>query len=377
MTITNANRRLALKAKLSTFAANLLAEWQRLDLPVADASVVGAVSGGADSAALLLAFDELVKSGKLRLKLIVAHLDHGLRKESRQDAEWVSLLAQSLGHEVVTARASLKSGIKKSHKTGASKPEPNLEQAARNARYAFLHQTAMKQDSALVLTGHTLDDQAETILLRLLRGSAAEGLSGILPVRFLTPNSDLQLVRPLLSWARRSETEEYCRLRQVDFRVDEMNDDQAFSRVRVRKQLLPLMKSFNPRIVDALNRTAALLNEDAAALSAAARQLLDSASQTSRQTNETGVPSLSVDVLFAAPAALRRRALREWIFAARGDLRRLEMVHLVAVERLLAGERGGRVAELPGGMKVTRRRGMLELSAKGLIKARATSRIRR
>ena len=368
MTTLKAKSRRTTRAKLSVFAANLREEWRRLDLPVSETSVVVAVSGGADSSALLLGLDELIKKEKLHLKLIVAHLDHGLRKESRKDAEWVSRLAKELGYDAVTARANLKKG--------ADKRKRNLEQAARNARYEFLHQTANKKHSKIVLTAHTLDDQAETILMRLLRGSAAEGLSGTLPIRELERGSKVRLVRPLLSWARRSDTESYCRLRQIDFRVDEMNEDETFSRVRVRKQLLPLMQSFNKRIVEALSRTAVLLNEDATALSAEARRLLESASRKPAKNSETELPSLNVDVLLQAPAAVRRRALREWISRSRGDLLRLEMVHLVAVERLLTGQRGGRIAELPDGMKVTRKRGMLELSQeKGLKKARVTSKI--
>ena len=366
------------KAKLSGFAANLLEQWLRLDLPVSEETIVVAVSGGADSSALLLALDELIKREKLRLTPVVAHLDHGLRKESGKDAEWVSELAKSLGYEVAIARANLKTRLKKGIETRAGKPERNLEQAARNARYEFLHKTARKKDSRIVLTAHTQDDQAETILLRLLRGSSAEGLSGTSPVRELVAGSKVKLVRPLISWARRADTEDYCARRQVNFRVDEMNNDEAFSRVRVRQQLLPLMKSFNNRIVETLNRTAALLNEDATALSAAAKQLLDLASQGPGENNETNLPSLSVEVLSHAPAAVRRRALREWILRSRGDLLRVEMVHLLAVEKLLKGERGGRVAELPGGMKAVRRRGILELSAKkGLKKAPVTSKIPR
>jgi tRNA(Ile)-lysidine synthase len=358
------------KAKLSGFAANLLEEWLRLDLPVSDATIVVAVSGGADSSALLLVLDELIKREKLRLTPVVAHLDHGLRKESGEDAQWVSELAKSLGYEVVIARANLKTGLKKGLKTSAGKPERNLEQAARNARYEFLHKTARKKDSNIVLTAHTQDDQAETILMRLLRGSSAEGLSGTSPERPLAAGSKVKLVRPLISWARRADTEDYCARRQVNFKVDEMNNDEAFSRVRVRKQLLPLMKLFNNRIVETLNRTAILLSEDATALSAAAKQLLDLASHGSGENNETNSPSLSVEVLSHAPAAVRRRALREWILRSRGDLRRVEMVHLLAVEKLLKGEKGGRVAELPGGMKAVRRRGILELSVKtGLKKA--------
>jgi tRNA(Ile)-lysidine synthase len=188
----------------------------------------------------------------------------------------------------------------------------------------------------------------------------------------------VRLARPLLSWARRSETEGYCRLRQIDFRFDEMNHDETFARVRVRKQLLPLMKSFNNRVVEALNRTATLLNEDALALSDEARRVLELAVQNPGKNSETKSPSLSVSVLLQSPVAVRRRALREWILRSRGDLNRLERVHLVAVERLLEGDRGGRVAELPAGMIVTRKRGMLELSRKkGLKKAAATPKTRR
>ena len=102
-------------------------------------------------------------------------------------------------------------------KKPTSKALENLEQAARKARYEFLHKTAAKVSSEFVLTGHTLDDQAETVLLRLLRGSAAEGLSGTPAVRELKRGSKVKLVRPLLAWARHSETEDYCRLRQIEF----------------------------------------------------------------------------------------------------------------------------------------------------------------
>jgi tRNA(Ile)-lysidine synthase len=356
-----------IRPKLSAFAAALLEQWLRLDLPASETNVVVAVSGGADSTALWLALDELIKKERLRFNLIVAHLDHGLRSESRKDAQWVKQLAKQLGYNVVAGRANLKTG------PAARRKSENLEQAARKARYEFLFKTALKQKASYVMTAHTLDDQAETILMRLLRGSAAEGLSGTPAMRQLKRGSDVKLVRPLLSWARRSDTEDYCRLRQIDFRVDEMNDDETFSRVRVRKQLLPLMKSFNNRVVETLSRTASLLNEDAAALAAEAKRLLELALREPAKNSETTAPSLSVSVLLQSPAAVRRRALREWILRSRGDLRRLEMVHLLAVDKLLSGDRGGRVAELPDGMKVTRKRGMLELSPKKGLKKRSTN----
>lgn len=351
------SRRRTARPTISNFAIRLLTAWRSLKLPVEDAAVVVAVSGGADSTSLLLALDELIKAGKLGINLIVAHLDHGLRPASRDDARWVESLAQNLGHECVSRRVDAK---KRAITTG-----DNLEQAARRTRYAFLERTANQKGSQLILTAHTLDDQAETVLLRLLRGSAAEGLSGIEPVRPLSRESEIRLARPLLPWARRTDSETYCRQRRVEFRIDEMNQDEKFARVRVRKQLLPLMQSFNNKIVEALSRTATLLREDTGLLTAEADELLNSASGTGtggKKTGGTKAPPLSVSTLANAPAAVRRRALRQWILKGVGDLRRLEMVHLNAVDRLIQGNRGGRTAELPNGARVIRKAGWLELN---------------
>lgn len=339
------------------FAQRLFAEWKRLELPVKDERIVVAVSGGADSMALLLALDELLRAGRLALDVTVAHLDHGLRAEAGEsDAQWVEAVAARLGYEATLGRAAVK--------MRAAESGDNLEQAARRARYEFLARVARKRNASLVLAAHTMDDQAETVLLRLLRGSGAEGLSGIEAVRKLFEDTDVLLVRPLLRWARRSETESYCRERGVEARDDAMNADERFARVRVRRALLPLMQTFNGRVVEALARTAQLLREDASALEMAATELLNAASVDAAQA----VSPLRVDVLRCAPVALRRRALRQWIACGRGDLRRLEMAHLVAVERLLKGERGGRRIELPGGARVTRKRGLIYFDVKRVEK---------
>ena len=349
------------KRRLSEFARRLMLEWKRLELPAEEMRVVVAVSGGADSAALLLAVDELLKSGRLALEVTVAHLDHGLRGEAgREDARWVGALADSLKVEVELGRARVKERV--------AIERDNLEQAARRARYEFLAKVAEECGARVVLTGHTMDDQAETVLLRLLRGSGSEGLSGMEAVRALTASSDILLARPLLGWARRAETEKYCRERGVEFRTDEMNEDERFARVRVRRRLLPLMAEFNPRVVASLSRTAELLREDAAVVKISAVELLKRASEEGKpaesERSASVAGSLSVNVLAGAPHAVRRRALRLWIAEGRGSLRRLELVHLLGVEKLLAGERGGRVAELPGGSFVERRRGRLWLHVK-------------
>jgi len=340
--------------RLNQFPRMLLAEWRRLKLPTSGETIVVAVSGGADSTALLLALEELKNYNKLYTGICVAHLDHRLRKSSSKDAKWVADLSAKLGFKSVIGRAKVLDDVEETNE--------NLEQAARKARYAFLERTAKRVSANYVLTGHTMDDQAETVLLRLMRGSASLGLGGMEPVRPLAKNSSIKLVRPLL-WARRTETEAYCRFRKIQFLSDEMNDDLSFARVQVRKQLLPLMQSFNNRIVEAISRTATQLREDSAVLVNNSDALLQRAAVSNEESDETKVPALDVKVLADAPPALRRRALRQWLSSARGSTRRLEMVHLLAVEKLLDGNAGGRVAELPGGGRVKRRQNRLEFES--------------
>lgn len=318
--------------------------------------MVVAVSGGADSTALLLAFDELMRAGRMALTLKVAHLDHGLRGEAGAgDARRVAELAGELGYEVELARASVAGR--------ASESRDNLEQAARRERYEFLGRVGREWQARAVVVGHTLDDQAETLLLALMRGSGARGLGGMRERRgFHDVGDKLLLVRPLLEWARRAETVKYCESRGVSVRSDEMNEDEGFARVRVRKRLLPLLETFNPRAVETLARTAGLLRREADALENLGGQLLLEACRDARTksgANPEDSLALSVEVLRGASEAVRSYALRGWIAARRGNLRRIESVHIEAIGKLLEGERGGRVAELPGGSWVERRRGLL------------------
>ncbi|MDT5270850.1 MAG: tRNA(Ile)-lysidine synthase [Acidobacteriota bacterium] len=336
------------------FARRLLRVWRLRGWPLRGERVLVAVSGGADSTALLLALEELRRVGLLGVEVVAAHLDHGLRGErGAGDARWVEGLARDYGFECIVGRASVSER--------AREGRDNLEQAARRARYEFLAEAAHACGASAVLAAHTLDDQAETVLLRLLRGSGADGLGGMMHERPLEAGGEVSLRRPLLAWARRADTEGYCRERGVEFRSDAMNDDERFARVRVRRKLLPLLSTFNPRAAEALARTASLLREDSAALNELAAALLEAArAQLDTESEEVKAgEAVWVAVLARAAPALRRRALRLWLARARGDLRRLSRAHLRGVERLLEGERGGRVAELPGGSRVERRRGLL------------------
>jgi tRNA(Ile)-lysidine synthase len=333
---------------LTSFARKLAAEWRQLKLSDQGETVVVAVSGGADSVALLLGLDELVHSRKIKIKILMAHLNHKLRgTASDADARWVRSLAKQLGYRVAVRSADVAKR--------ATKSKDNLEQTARRARYDFLKQLAKEHGAKVVLTGHTMNDQAETILLNLIRGSGGDGLRGIERIRPIAARSDILLARPLMGWASRQDTEAYCRSRSVEFRDDEMNSDPAFTRVRVRKELLPLLERFNPRFIETVVRSAEILRTDNEALNAAAQRLVELAS--AEQVRERG--PLRADVLRIAPAALRRRALRLWLEQHRGDLRRIEHAHLVGLEKLLLSTKGGRVAELPGGATVVHQNGLL------------------
>jgi tRNA(Ile)-lysidine synthase len=334
---------------LSPFARGLIREWRRLGLGAHGEQVVVAVSGGADSVALLLALDELIHARKIKIEIVVAHLNHKLRQAAAADARWVESLAKRLGHRAVVRGADVK--------TRARKSNDNLEQAARRVRYEFLGKVAKSNKANLVVTGHTMNDQAETVLLNLIRGSGGDGLRGMEPCRPLEAGGEIWLARPLLSWAARADTESYCRRQSINYREDVMNLDESFARVRVRRQLVPLLEQFNPRFIQSVTRSVEILREDNIALDAAAARLFELSASAGHRDRESS--SLREDLLRAAPAALRRRALRLWLGQQRGDLRRIEHAHITAIEKLLLRNKSGRFIELPGGATVFRQDSML------------------
>jgi tRNA(Ile)-lysidine synthase len=333
------------------FTRNFLTEWRKLNLPFEGKTFVAAVSGGADSCALALALNDLRRREKLKLRFVLAHFNHDLRgAESDEDEKFVRDLAVRYNFELAVGRGELR------------EQKGNLEQSARRARYNFLRATAENLRAEGVLTAHTVNDQAETFLLNLIRGSGIEGLSGMKPVRSLesrvespefeekseipNPKSQILLVRPLLNWAKRADTENFCRENSLEYRYDSMNEDLAFKRVRIRRVLLPLLQDFNPRIVEALANTANLLRDEA--------ELLQ------ELTREFDKAEISVGELKNLSSPLRRRILRLWLARERGDVRRLETVHLEAIENLILSEKSGRTVELPGGASVVKKDGEIK-----------------
>lgn len=260
-----------------------------------DVTVVVAVSGGADSVALLRGLVALKCGGEGRL--IAAHLNHALRGEqSDADEAFVVELSRRLALPCHVGHAAVEQM--------AAEAGDGLEAAARAARYAFLEQTAAELGARYVATAHTADDQAETILHRIVRGTGIAGLAGIERAR---PLGHATLIRPLLA-ARRSEVLEYLDALDQPYRQDASNADLGFTRNRIRHELLPrLAKDFNPNVVDALLRLAFLAAETQAVIDAQVQRLLP------RCLVDEG--STTVRIALAPLAGQPRHLVRELLMA--------------------------------------------------------------
>jgi tRNA(Ile)-lysidine synthase len=301
-------------------------------------SVVVAVSGGADSTALL---DALVRQQTKRgvpASIVAAHFNHLLRgAESDADEAFVQALANRLLVPLVTGREDVAAAARAGKK--------NLEATARRLRYSFLMATARDCGASRVLTAHNLDDQVETFLMRLLRGSGPDGLRGIHPEVDL--GEGVTLIRPLLE-VRRAQVLAYCTHFDLEFRADSSNASPDFTRNRVRLELVPLLRAFNPRFDEAVARAATLLAEDEEYLERRAAEVI-----------EESAGRLEAARLASAPKALRRRAVRLWLSRARRTLARVEASHLEALEELAIEGSDGKVVELPGGWRATLEDGWL------------------
>jgi tRNA(Ile)-lysidine synthase len=282
-----------------------------------DAALVLAVSGGADSMALLHGAVQLVESNARHWRLCVAHLDHALRPESADDAAFV---------EGAAARLGLSFRLRRTDVAALARDEGrSIEEAGREARYRFLDEVAAEH-GASIATAHTADDAAETVLLNLLRGAGPTGVRGI-------PQRRGRIVRPLIV-ERRAKLRAALDAAGIAYRDDPSNADPAYLRNRVRHELLPLMETLRPGAVDAIVRFSAIAAADDALLDALAAAEL----ARRREGDE-------IDWRDPPARALGRRVLRLAIGPPGPSLERLDAL-LEAAE----GERGGLRLELGGGI---------------------------
>lgn len=291
-----------------------------------------AVSGGPDSVLLLHFMKILAKDSGLTLAAV--HFNHRLRgAESDGDEAFVRSLAATLGVEYLGGAADVGQAARDRH--------GNLEAVARDLRYRYFFSLIDQDRLDIVATAHTASDQAETVLMRILRGTGTRGLGGIYPLL------DGKVVRPFLS-VTRAEVMREIGTRGISYRIDSTNLNLRLRRNKVRNELLPLLeREYNPAIVMLLNQLAERSRDDEVCLERLARERAHP--WRVRAGVEERIP---VRVLCELSAALARRVLRQMIQAVRGSTRGLTHVHIESLRRFAAGAQSGKTLVLPGGVRV-------------------------
>ena len=322
---------LSLMAETTHLYQIRLAVRSELEDIAAGESVLVAASGGADSSALAAAL--LLECKTKSIKVIALIIDHGLQKNSADVTHETKRTLTKIGYENIEIRRV------------TVEITDGLEASARRARYQALNDVANSHNAVAVFLGHTRDDQAETVLLGLSRGSGSRSLSG------MAARVDLYR-RPLLAITR-AQTEAACEEAGIKFWQDPHNQSMEFTRVRVREVVLPTMeKEIGPGISDALARSAKLLRDDADALDYLSDEIF----------SKLEPASLDVSKLESQPRAIRTRILRRAIYLAGAPQGSLSADHIEPVEALITAWKGQGPISLPGGVTVARISGRLSLS---------------
>ncbi len=305
-----------------------------------DLCIVG-VSGGPDSVCLLHILHEL--RGELEIRLVVTHYDHGLReKEDEAETRFVRRLASSLALPFESEKASLlKEGITSS-----------VEERARNARYAFFERLKDKLFAQKIALGHNLNDQAETVLMRLLRGSGPSGLTGIPPSRENT------IIRPLIE-IQREEIESYLKARDLSYVIDSSNLQTDYLRNKIRLELLPQLLEYQPRLIDHLGQLARIMGSDNKYLEEHAEDWV------AREAEQKFVGDILIPVqsFLDLPPPIRNRVTRHLLRKVRKNLRRIDHGHIESVHILAKSKNPQGILNLPDGLTVKRVYGKLAFMA--------------
>jgi tRNA(Ile)-lysidine synthase len=316
----------------------VLAFIKKYNLAERGETLVVAVSGGADSVCLLYVLADLRK--ELGIKLHIAHLNHQLRgQDSAADARYVAGLAKKLKIPATIASQDVKT-YQKQHRL-------TLEEAAREVRYSFFAEVAKKVGATKAAVGHTADDHVETMLLHLVRGSGMRGLRGLMPVSQLKfSGGKLTVIRPLLE-LRREETVDYCRTHKIKPRTDITNLSLEPMRNKVRLQLLPLLREYNPQIHESLRRLAYTAAADFDYVEKVALYLSDSICKKVK-----GAIVIKKKELRELHPALQRQIIRGAVAEVLGSLKDIESSHIEDIIEAL-GKPAGKVIVLPFGLTFT------------------------
>ena len=311
-----------------------------------------AISGGSDSTALLLALHQQRHS--LGIGLSAIHINHQLRPEAPADQLFVEQLCQKLDVPLSTVSVATDSHAKDD--------KLSTETAARNLRYAAFRTLLSSGEATAIATAHTLDDQAETVLLKLIRGAWLEGLSAIHPTLTLP---DGRIIRPLLDTPK-SEIQTFLAAEDQPWREDHSNTDPAFTRNRVRHELLPQLQTFNPSIVNTLNNLATLARDEESRWQAELDRLLPTIllpGEPTRGGGRTASSAVSLDLtrLKSMDSALRRRVLRA-AAASLGHTLSFDDTHRLLHLCGFTTSTPGRNLHLPNGLRATRSPRELRLS---------------
>lgn len=297
-----------------------------------DKVLVG-VSGGPDSLALLYLLNSL--KNNLKLKLYIAHFDHMLRKDSVKDARFVRKLSVELKIPFTDARVRVKKLAGKG----------SLEEIARNARLNFLFRVAKKVKADKIALGHNLDDQAETVLMRILRGAGLYGLAGISPIRKI---NGFTVIRPLIATSRK-EIEGFLRKNKIKPRLDTTNLENVYLRNKIRNQLLPLLEEkYNRNIKLILANMGETVASD-----------YDYLSQAAVRANKRLGKRLNLKRFLQLHPAIQRLILRLNIAKLSGNTRRIGFQHIKEIEDMIARRPLNSVVDLPKGVSVTKKKACL------------------
>lgn len=298
--------------------------------------VLAAVSGGPDSVFLLYALNRL--KDKLKMDgLFVSNMDHGLRgRASKEDSLFVRKLSRQFGLEYVHKKVDLKKIKPKGLST---------EEAARDQRYRFFKEAAHKFGANVVATGHTLDDQAETVLMRLIKGASLKGIVGISPLR---EGDGLKIVRPLLE-LEKGAIKKFLDEEKIPHRIDRTNLEPIYFRNVIRKEAIPFLERYNPRLKRALFNLAEHLREDL-------DFIRDQRSRVGNKISKVreGRVAIKLKDLVVQPKALQKEILRDMLENSGGNVKKLGFRHWKELENFIRYKRKGNFIDLPGGVRVER-----------------------